>query len=201
MPTRRHRSGAKKDRAHHSPRETPGAPARVRDAWKSVRFALTVLALLVLFFVALHNPTLDRRVISPYTDFVTRSSAAFLSATGSDVSSRGRVISSPSFAVEILPVCNGLEVTAIYAAAVLAFSASFAAKLVGLFGGLSIIYLINVIRIAVLFRTGERFHFAFEQVHYYYAQALVVVATIGVWLVWVHLFSPYGRKSRRPLPD
>jgi len=200
MANRRRKSDVgKKTADRRAVKTNPRADAGTGSAWKGVRFALSVLVLILLFFAALGNATFDRRFVSPYTDFVTKSSAVFLSATGARVTSHAHLISSPSFAVEVQPVCNGLEVTAIYTAAVLAFDASLGGKAAGLAGGLSIIYLINIIRIAALFRIGERFQQAFEQVHYYYAQALVVVATVGVWLVWVHLFSQYGRKNRRPL--
>jgi exosortase H (IPTLxxWG-CTERM-specific) len=165
----------------------------------SVRFAVTVLGLLVLFFLATRSPLVDRHVVVPYTAFVTKSSALLLRLVEADVSSEGHMLSSPSFAVAILPVCNGLEATAIYAAAVLAFPAGLPGKAIGLFGGLVIIYLINILRIAALFVIGARFDAAFENAHYYYAQAFVIIATVCVWLAWVSLFSPYGRKSRRPV--
>jgi exosortase H (IPTLxxWG-CTERM-specific) len=182
-------------------RDAGGTEPAGAATWRSVRFALTVLGLLVLFFLVTRLPAVDRHVVTPYTGFVAWSSALLLRAAGAGVSSHGNVVASPAFSVAILPVCNGLEVTAIYAAAVLAFPAALSGKAIGLAGGLVIIYLINIVRIAALFLIGAHYHVAFEQAHYYYAQAFVIVATTGVWLAWVSLFSPYGLKNRRPVSD
>jgi exosortase H (IPTLxxWG-CTERM-specific) len=180
------------------PSPTSGDAGRRQPGfWPGVRFSATVLGLLVLFFLATRSPWVDREVVVPYTAFVTKSAALLLRTIGVDVSNHGNVIASQTFSVSILPVCNGLEVTAIYVAAVLAFPAASVAKAIGFLGGLAVIYLINLIRIAALFQIGARYHVAFEQVHYYYAQAFVIIVTVCIWLLWVSLFTDYGRTNRR----
>jgi exosortase/archaeosortase family protein len=64
-----------------------------------------------------------------------------------------------------------------------------------------VIFLINILRIMVLFILGFKMPDVFEAVHYYYAQAFVIIATVGVWLFWVTTYSNYGSKTRRSVSD
>ena len=93
-----------------------------------------------------------------------------------------------------------LEVTAIYLATVLGFPSTMRSKLIGIAIGYPVVFVINIIRIVVLFILGFRIPEVFEAVHYYYAQAFVIVATIGVWLLWVSLFTDNESKARHPVP-
>jgi exosortase H (IPTLxxWG-CTERM-specific) len=146
---------------------------------------LLTFVLIVAAFWLLHRPTVVRHVVAPYTSFVTGVSRAALELLGVPAQNQGAVISAPGFSVTIRSVCNGLEVTAIFIAGVLAFPAGWRGKLVGLVIGYAAIFLVNIVRIVVLFLLGLHMPNVFESAHYYYAQGFVVLVTAVIWVVWV----------------
>lgn len=161
---------------------------------------MTFVALLVLFYV-LHLKWVVEHFVAPYTHFVASCSRMCLRLVGVDAGGTGDVILSPQFSVSIKNVCNGLEVKAIFFATVLGFPASWKSKFIGLGIGYPVIFLINIVRIIVLFILGLKMPNVFEAAHYYYAQAFVIIATVGVWLFWVSMYSAYGSKTRRRFSD
>ena len=67
----------------------------------------------------------------------------------------------------------------------LAFPAPVRRKVSGVLLGLVAVHLINVARLVVLFLIGIHFRSGFDQAHYYYAQGFLLLATVGVWTLWV----------------
>jgi len=175
--------------------------ARFRENLPIVRFIAVTIVSLVLFFWLLKTTFFEENVAAPYTDFVAASGRFVLRLLGIQARGAGSLITSPEFTVNIMNVCNGLEVTAIFFATVLGFPAKWRNQLLGLAIGYPIIYLINIIRIVVLFILGFKMPDIFETVHYYYAQAFVILATVAVWLIWVSLYSAYGTKSAHRISD
>lgn len=175
--------------------------ARLRNNLPIIRFIIVTVVSLVGLFLLLKVPVVQEKFATPYTEFVAASGRFVLRLLGVQATGGGTVITSPEFSVNILNVCNGLEVTAIFFATVLGFPATWKSKLLGLAIGYPMIYIINLVRIVVLFFLGFKQPEIFETVHYYYAQAFVILATVGVWLLWVSLYSSYGAKSRHTVPD
>jgi len=161
-----------------------------------IRFIVITLVSLVGFFILIGIDWVELHVLTPYTYFVAASSRALLRLLGIKASGSGSMITSDEFTVNILNVCNGIEATAIFFATILGFPARFRSKLLGLALGYPVIYFINILRIAALFIIGFKMPRVFETVHYYYAQAFVILATVSVWLIWVSKFSLYGSKNR-----
>ncbi|NIO00868.1 MAG: exosortase H [Candidatus Latescibacteria bacterium] len=193
-----------KKRIHKNSREKKEAPSRrakrsfnvlFKEYYPIARFILTTIVSLVLFFWLLRVKYFEDQFVAPYTEFVAASSRFFLRLLGIQATGSGSLIASPEFTVNIMYVCNGLEVTAIFFATTLGFPARWRNKLIGLAIGYPVIYLINIFRIVVLFILGFKMPGIFETAHYYYAQAFVIIATVGVWLIWVSLYSAYGSKS------
>jgi len=170
--------------------------ARARDR-SVLRFTSATILGVVAFFVLSRIPFVLLHVVSPYTRFITNCARHALRLTGYDVGGSGSMIVGPSFSVEVLNVCNGLEVTGIFLVAVLAFPAGWKNRLAGLALGYPAIFFLNVARIAVLYVLGFRSPDIFDSVHRYYAQALVVIVTLAIWGLWVVTFTDYGTKAHR----
>jgi exosortase H (IPTLxxWG-CTERM-specific) len=185
----------------------PGVPVTarvvgwVRTNFPIVRFVLTTAVLLVALYILLHQRWVETHFVDPYTGFVAEFSRVCLRLIGIEAAGTGFSIVSPEFSVTIKNVCNGLEVTAIFLAVTLGFPATWKHKLLGLLIGYPVIFLINIVRIVVLFVLGFKVPNVFEAAHFYYAQAFVIIATVGVWLLWVSMFSAYGSKTRHRLSD
>jgi exosortase H (IPTLxxWG-CTERM-specific) len=162
-----------------------------------LRFCVITILGIVAFFAVSRISVVGLHVVYPYTQFIAYCSRWVLRMTGHEVSGTGSMIVGPSFSVQILNICNGLEVTGIFLAAVLAFPTGWKNRLTGLAIGYPVIFAVNVARIATLYILGYRIPNVFESVHRYYAQALVIIVTLSVWVFWVTKFTDYGAKARR----
>jgi exosortase H (IPTLxxWG-CTERM-specific) len=171
----------------------------MRANFPVIRFVLITFVILIAAYLVFKVPWIERHIVAPYTRFVAACSRLCLGLIGIRASGAGDTIASSEFSVIIKNVCNGLEVTAIFFATTIAFPATIKSKLLGLLIGYPVIFVINIIRIMVLFVLGASNPQVFDDVHFYYAQALVIIATVAVWLLWVTTFSDYGSKTRHRL--
>ncbi|MBI5091266.1 MAG: archaeosortase/exosortase family protein [Candidatus Hydrogenedentes bacterium] len=91
------------------------------------------------------------------------------------------------FRFRVAPECSAIPSMILYLAAVLAFPAGWRARFIGLFGGMPILYLVNILRLAclgiigALTEGGPWFKFS----HEYVWQGIYVVFVVAVWMAWV----------------
>jgi exosortase H (IPTLxxWG-CTERM-specific) len=164
-----------------------------------IRFVVVTVMVVCALYIVLKVSWVERHFVAPYTEFVAACSRTCLGLVGVRAAGSGDMIVSPDFSVTIKNVCNGLEVMAIFVAATIGFPATITGKSLGLLIGIPLIFLLNTIRVMALFVIGSRDPQVFDDVHFYYAQALVIVATVALWLLWINTFSVYGAKTRSRL--
>lgn len=101
-----------------------------------------------------------------------------------------------TFSFVVIPDCGAIPVMVIFVAAVLAFPATWKARLLGLAMGLPILYVVNVFRLAFLACVGawDRGREIFNFAHHYLWQGIYIVFVVAVWMAWVELFV----KRRQP---
>jgi len=95
--------------------------------------------------------------------------------------------------VEIVSDCSPHMPYLIYAAVVLAFPASWRARLVGLVAGAAIIHLFNTVRILALIGILSWHREWFDFAHVYLWQTgtvIVVFVTFALWLRWISTAPP-----------
>jgi exosortase/archaeosortase family protein len=83
--------------------------------------------------------------------------------------------------------CDGLEPTALFAAAVLAFSAPILLKLPALAIGIPLLVVLNLLRIVSLYLVGVYHPALFHTIHIDVWQALfILVGSVffGLWILW-----------------
>ncbi len=91
------------------------------------------------------------------------------------------------FRVSIKGGCDGMEATALYLAAVLAFpGVSKNKKLHGIVTGLAVLFVLNIFRIAGLFIAGLQWKAGFEFLHLHGGVVLFTLIAIVLWLFWVN---------------
>jgi len=109
---------------------------------------------------------------------------------GGRTSVTGNVIhSSGSFALSVVTACTGLFTTGVFIVAVLAFPASFLAKLLGVLLGATGIFLINLLRLGSLFYVGVHLPNLFDRMHLLVWQSLVIVLALFLWLLWARVVA------------
>lgn len=127
------------------------------------------------------------RIFEPYVVINAELSGRLLSLLGYEMSVGRDSLSSPEFGLRIGPGCDGLEPTALFVAAVVAFSAPFALKLPALLVGVPLLVTLNLVRIVSLFLVGIYLPDWFHVMHvdvWQFVYILVAMLFFGFWLLW-----------------
>jgi len=169
--------------------ETTRPPHGWRAYQREIRFLVIFVAILGGGFTLLSLNAVNDAVIVPFTAGVARVSGAVLQVIDPAVTMEGTVIRSPRFAVNIENGCNGVEAMVIFLAAVLAFPASWTARLAGLALGAVAIQAVNLVRVVALFLTGVHFPGFFDSSHTVVWQSVVILAAVLLWIFWAQRFA------------
>jgi len=151
-----------------------------------MRLSVFIMVLITLFTLEL-IPFVHEAIIIPFTGFVAYISAGVASFFDSTIQAEGIVMRSLAngTAVKIMPGCNGVEAMICLAAAIIAFTATWKEKIIGLFIGFIAIQLLNVVRIISLFYLLQWNKDWFEWAHLYVWQALIILDALIIFILWV----------------
>ena len=148
-----------------------------------LRFCLAFAAFTVAVFIVLYG--VQDTIIVRLNRHVAWLAGVILAALGAPVASRGAVVSVGSFAVEIKNNCNAIYEAGLFAAAVWAYPAPVRAKAVGSLIGISVLYLVNLVRVLSLIAIGVLARGWFDVAHLYVWQALFFAVVAGCWFGWI----------------
>lgn len=164
-------------------REGTGA-FRLRQDHPAVVFVGLFLAWVLLFALLLQTEWVVLRFVNPFTEGVARVAGLLLDGLGERTRVEGTHLSSPRFAVNIYHGCNGVLATSIFAAAVLAFPATWRERGLGLLLGIPVIQVVNMARIISLYYIGIHWPRLFAAAHGYVWQSIVILLSMVLWIVW-----------------
>jgi len=153
-----------------------------------VRFALVFFSCLVGFSVMSVATNLQNHL--QVAERGIAAAATWLAhLVGSDaVRAQGNLISAGGVTLNINHECTGVFVLFVLVSFLAAYPASWRAKLLGMAVGISVLSLINVVRIATLVRVVEFYPDAFVYFHEYVWQGafLMLVTLYSItWVEWV----------------
>lgn len=172
----------------------PSTPVPVRTKWrKALPQAHFVLLFATCFLMGIGLVLLPpgQRIDQGFSRLLVRISHALIGICGGAAAVEGAILRAPGgFAIEMRDGCNGVNVTVLLWAAILAFPASWKLKSYGLAVGTLAIQLLNVARFISLFYIGQYSMTWFEFAHAYLWETLLILDTIVVFWLWV------GRVSR-----
>jgi archaeosortase B (VPXXXP-CTERM-specific) len=165
-----------------------GLLARLKGIWANPSYRFVLLFIPYLMVISVGYPLL----LTHWGGFVQ----AFIDATASieyymfrpfteHIAVDGKMVMFRSFGVRIVDECTGIYEMLIFSAAVAAFPTSVKHKILGFLFGNPLIYLFNVLRIAVLIAVG---HYHRESCGFgdvYLMQATMIVMITSVWLLWI----------------
>lgn len=173
------------------PAETSHSPTHKRTSLGMSRFFFTFLSILVALFVLQLTPLGQGAFVLPFTGLIAHLSGGLLQLWDPEVMAQGKVIWDPTsgFAVSIEAGCNGVEAGIILISAMLAYPASWSARLIGILLGNLTVQTLNLVRIVSLFYLGQWSEIAFEWAHLYVWQALIMLDVLIVFLVWLRWIS------------
>jgi exosortase H (IPTLxxWG-CTERM-specific) len=156
-----------------------------------------VLRFVGLFFVFVLGLTfliqiswLDEHLIEPYTQLIAAAAGSLLRGIIGNVEVVGTMIRQGNFAVEIRRGCDGVVASILLISACLAYPFSWRNRLTGVLLGYTLIFVLNMLRIVVLFFVGLAGSAqSFQFFHVYVSQFVVIGFTMVFWIFWA------GRKA------
>ena len=97
------------------------------------------------------------------------------------------------YILKIVEGCNAVSVIILFVSFVIAFSGKIKTTLLFIFCGIVFIYILNIIRIALL--TVLLFHFPEEEhvLHGVVFPLIIYGAVFLLWVIWVNKFSKYAK--------
>jgi Predicted membrane protein len=163
---------------------------------KALRFlGLFALIFGILYFLFGIAPGVRNGIIKPYTEFLATAVAGVINLFGAGATVQGTLVSSPRFSIQIAMGCDGVEASSLFMAGVLAFPASWRAKLIGLGVGIPLIHAINLARLVGLYYAGVYLPSIVEEVHVYVAQTIVILLSTAILIFWLERFATEHRRA------
>lgn len=159
--------------------DAPVSPRR-----RSIGFLVKFVVLLVVFYLIVASRPVNDAVIVPFTAGIASVSGKLLNLLGERTEVVGTELRSSSFGVNIENGCNGVETALLFGAAVLAFPASWAHRLLGLLAGFIAIQVLNLFRVVTLFWIGLHRPAFFNSSHTVIWQSVVVLFGVVLFLIW-----------------
>ena len=149
------------------------------------RFCIKFLGLLLGFYVLLTLDFLKNYFSTPVTSLIASQGAFILKVLGLNVSASGITISGAGFSVKILGNCNAILETVLFLSAVIAFPATLREKVIGGSLGTIFIYLLNLLRVVILYLIGVYAPQHFEESHIYISQSIFIFLVAIFWFCWI----------------
>lgn len=165
-----------------------GRSSRLREVWENPAYRFVLLFLPLLGVVSILYPLFVKHfnfVIQWFIEATASIEYYFLNLFSSEVRLNGKMVWFGNFVVKIIDECTGIYEMLIFSAAVLAFPTSWRDKGLGILMGCPMIYLFNLLRIAMLIVVGRFWPPAFDFMHVYFWQATMIVMITTVWLIWI----------------
>ena len=104
-----------------------------------------------------------------------------------------RVYFQNNYIARIVEGCNGISVIILFISFVVAFSGNLKNTLVFIFGGSLLIYILNILRIAMLIVLIYHFPEQNHLLHGVLFPAIIYGAVFILWVIWVNKFSKYAK--------
>lgn len=150
------------------------------------RFLSGFILLMLLFYIFYYSPLYERWLMNPLLAAQAKSSNFLLNAMGYDTEASGDIIAGTEFRVSIKNGCDGMEATALYICAILAFPfVAWRQKFTGLISGVLVLSILNLFRIAGLYMAGMHWKSGFEFLHLHGGVIIFTLIAILLWLVWL----------------
>jgi len=147
-------------------------------------FLLKYLVVIISYYLILLIP--NNYILEQYLNSTAFFSSSIISLFTTGVKNVGDIIMSNTFSVQISFGCEGTEPMILFIAGVLAFDASCKKKVVGITLGIFLLYLLNLIRIVILFFVGSSDIELFIALHDIYLQLILIIISILMLIYWIN---------------
>ncbi|CAB5105418.1 hypothetical protein D3OALGA1CA_1700 [Olavius algarvensis associated proteobacterium Delta 3] len=166
-------------------------PAPRRETWV---FCIKFIGFCAVFFTLLNY--LPAKVFTePMNEYTAAMISLLLSLIGISTSVNAATISSVGFSVKIITECSAIYITILYSSFVMSYPTDLKSKLVGLLLGIPSLFLINLMRLVIIFLLGLHSRSAFHIAHVYIGQIAMILVVIIACIAWLRSIMPPPRKT------
>lgn len=156
----------------------------LRKHWVPIK-SILIFTACILVFMLVYSQTAGEEQMLGLRGFIASITGGIAGLFNDSVNVSGTSVSSPRFSMEIITACTGLIAMGIFTAAVLAYPCRLIRKVEGIAIGVFGLFLVNTARMVSLFFIGYYLPDFFDNAHYIVGQSLMILITIGLWLVWL----------------
>lgn len=172
-----------------SPARSPklaGMPSQPGLGRRPGRFLLLFSLCFLVGFALLTVPWLTP-AMSRFNRALVQAAGTVIHVCGGHADAGGTVLRDPAtgLAIEMMDGCNGVNVTVLLCAALLAFPASRTLKAKGLLIGCVAIQSLNLLRFISLFYLRQYNQAWFDFAHHYLWESLIILDALAVFWMWV----------------
>jgi exosortase/archaeosortase family protein len=169
--------------------DSPAAALRPRRASSpGLLFAVRFFVCLLLWSVVFWAFSLHER-LGPVQHAIATASAAAARGAGGHSVAQGQDIIVKGLIMTVNHECTGIFVIMLFSSFVLAYPASWRARVAGLGVGIPLFFAVNVFRLATLARIVEVYPSAFFYLHEYVWQGILTVIVLVGAIAWAEKFG------------
>ena len=159
---------------------------------------LYVIYMIIAFILVDYKPVHDLlRLDEYYTGGVVYLSRFLIELIQIPVTAQGAFLHLSNAIMEVKFGCNGLEAILLFTAAVLAYPASWKARLLGVILGSIFLQFFNLIRIAILAWVLEYHPTVFPIMHEYITQSIMIAIAFVAFLIYLQNVSRHAKPQQR----
>ena len=152
-----------------------------------VSFLLAFIACMAVFYLFYYSSFYRNHLELPFLNFQANISSSILNLFGHNTNVNLTSLAGNEFSVNIKSGCDGLEAMAIFASAIIIFPAKSRLKIVGLLWGITILFILNLLRIAGLYLVGLNFsQTVFDIMHIQGGFILFTMISVLLWFIWMN---------------
>jgi exosortase H (IPTLxxWG-CTERM-specific) len=154
-----------------------------------ILFCVCLLAGFILLFTPFTKPAVDG-----FSRAIVSLAAVLIRLCGGRAVALADLMQNPvtHFEIRMANGCNGVNVTILLWAAVIAFPASWLQKAKGLLAGTLAIHSVNLVRFISLFYLGQYSQRWFDFAHMYLWESLMMLDTLVVFWTWAYFVRKSG---------
>jgi len=169
---------------------SPPITNRFQSWWKDRSFLLRFLGVFILlmsaFYLFYFSPINAKYIHPPILGAQAAIGAFLIGLFESSAEAVGSIIRTNDFSMNISGGCDGLEVTALFVAGVIAFPSTWKEKWKGLGVGLTVLTILNILRFPILYWAGSKVsEELFDFLHIQGGFILFISISILMWGLWI----------------
>jgi exosortase/archaeosortase family protein len=182
--------------AHPMPVDSDPTPHTCRPLWLMVLIFLASVILLQWGWSQARGSMLERLVIDQAT---VSTAVALINQHTPEVHAHavGPRIAAPGGGIHVQNGCDGVEVLVLILAALMAYPLTWRMRLVGMLGGVGLVFSLNQLRLLALFYSYRADKALFDQLHGLVAPLLLMAAALGFVMLLIR-GDEWLRATARP---